>query len=846
MIVLIIAVAFYVYSLATRNPRHGSLNSSTPKFTFTTFILTCLSTVGLSSKPNSNNRRNIHKIPGINGCTSTSSGAVSLIASLKNNDLEAATSLEVPLLNRMMNHVNNGHSSDIMGIDANSPPITNNCRPPDFINSNIIMSSGPNGCGGGSSSIGGSNFNGGRTSTCSVSGTNTAARTDQTTLLSTIISDDFINSSSGSGPPLLIQRSIARQIELISKIGKGRFGEVWRGDWRGETVAVKIFSSLEEASWQREVEIYQTSMLRHENILGYISADNKDNGTWIQLWLITDYHEYGSLYDYLSNYHLTPGEMTAMAVSIASGLSHLHYEIDGFQGKPALAHRDLKSKNILVKSNKLCAIADLGLAVRQLPDSRGVDLPSTKQVGTRRYLPPEVLSDDLNMAEFEFDAFRKGDIYSFGLVLWELANRTCFTINRPNSSNSSNGSECESTGAKNGCSCLSNDTITVPANAYQLPYWDMVPYDPTLEQMRQVVALDGKRPPIQSHWNENETMKRMSQIMSECWSANPTARLSTLRAKKNLAHLNKMLQQCTNRSSFNCSSSKNNDEICSSSKNLIPSADYNLSNASSASTSVSLSSSNNLPANDDVKILTISSNDDDGVSLEILHDKNVKNFNNSIITTPSSNSILPQTTTQQLNAIKTQYNSTLPDSSNSLPTQSSSPSTSPSPPVPHLPPTSSTLNQVPFTSDDGNLKSVEIFSNDSSTVAAKVKINGSLSKVNYLNVQNDSSSSSSSSSSSKLLLLQQQQQLEDKLASTSTTPAPIVSTITTAAAINSTNVPNVQSSASTSASSSSASTSSSSVSVLSNSLTQFNTVVSNDSGNGSNNEMINFQQNTLV
>lgn len=38
---------------------------------------------------------------------------------------------------------------------------------------------------------------------------------------------------------------------------------------------MKIFSSREERSWFREAEIYQTVMLRHENILGFIAADNK-------------------------------------------------------------------------------------------------------------------------------------------------------------------------------------------------------------------------------------------------------------------------------------------------------------------------------------------------------------------------------------------------------------------------------------------------------------------------------------------------------------------------------------------------------------------------------------------
>ena len=81
-----------------------------------------------------------------------------------------------------------------------------------------------------------------------------------------------------AGLPLLVQRTIARQIQLCEILGKGRYGEVWMGKWKGECVAVKIFSSREERSWFREAEIYQTVMLRHENILGFIAADNKGNG----------------------------------------------------------------------------------------------------------------------------------------------------------------------------------------------------------------------------------------------------------------------------------------------------------------------------------------------------------------------------------------------------------------------------------------------------------------------------------------------------------------------------------------------------------------------------------------
>lgn len=43
------------------------------------------------------------------------------------------------------------------------------------------------------------------------------------------------------------------------------------GRWRGEKVAVKVFFTTEEASWFRETEIYQTVLMRHENILGKTS-----------------------------------------------------------------------------------------------------------------------------------------------------------------------------------------------------------------------------------------------------------------------------------------------------------------------------------------------------------------------------------------------------------------------------------------------------------------------------------------------------------------------------------------------------------------------------------------------
>ncbi|XP_015185354.1 PREDICTED: TGF-beta receptor type-1 isoform X3 [Polistes dominula] len=317
---------------------------------------------------------------------------------------------------------------------------------------------------------------------------------------------EMTTSGSGSvGLPLLVQRSIARQIQLVETIGKGRFGEVWRGRWRGENVAVKIFSSREERSWFREAEIYQTVMLRHDNILGFIAADNKDNGTWTQLWLITDYHEKGSLFDYLNRSTVDTNGMIRMALSIATGLAHLHMEIVGTQGKPAIAHRDLKSKNILVKTNGTCAIGDLGLAVRHDVITDTVDIQLNNRVGTKRYMAPEVLEETINMNHF--DSFKRADVYALGLILWEIARR------------------CNVGG-------IHDD--------YQLPFYDLVPSDPTIEEMRKVVCTDRQRPSIPNRWQSIEALQVMSKVMKECWYQNAAARLTALRIKKSLANYGAM------------------------------------------------------------------------------------------------------------------------------------------------------------------------------------------------------------------------------------------------------------------------------------------------------------------
>lgn len=311
-----------------------------------------------------------------------------------------------------------------------------------------------------------------------------------------------MTSGSGSGLPLLVQRTIAKQVTLVECIGKGRYGEVWRGIWYGENVAIKIFFSRDEQSWKRETEIYSTILLRHNNILEYIGSDMTSRNSCTQLWLITHYYPLGSLYDHLNRNALSHYEMITICASIANGLVHLHTEIFGTEGKPAIAHRDLKSKNILVRENGTCVIADFGLAVTHTQVTGKIDLGDNPKVGTKRYMAPELLEESINMECFE--ALRRADIYAVSLIFWETCRRTI--------------------------SCGI-------AEEYKVPYYDVVSNDPSFEEMRKVLVTDNYRPSLPNRWASDPLLNGMAKLMRECWHQNPSVRLPALRIKKTLQKL---------------------------------------------------------------------------------------------------------------------------------------------------------------------------------------------------------------------------------------------------------------------------------------------------------------------
>ena len=152
-------------------------------------------------------------------------------------------------------------------------------------------------------------------------------------------------------------------VELVSKLGNGRFSEVWKATLNNKAVAVKIFLDQDRKYWSTEVRAYTYPHMKHENVCGFIT-ESQSNGPKPGWWIVLEYYERGSLQDYLKVHTLTKEDLCKMAGSVACGLAYLHSEMTFLDGvKPAMAHRDVKSVNVLVKEDVTCCICDLGLSV---------------------------------------------------------------------------------------------------------------------------------------------------------------------------------------------------------------------------------------------------------------------------------------------------------------------------------------------------------------------------------------------------------------------------------------------------------------------------------------------------
>lgn len=232
----------------------------------------------------------------------------------------------------------------------------------------------------------------------------------------------------------------------------------------------------------------------------------------IEYQLVLSLAPLGCLQDWLIANTMSFETFCGMAKSITRGLSHLHTEISrGDEYKPCVAHRDFNSRNVLVKADRTCCIADFGFALKVFGSKyeyRGevavAETKSINEVGTLRYMAPELLEGAVNLRDCE-TSLKQMDVYALGLVLWEVATR-----------------------------CTDYYAPAQMTPAYKAPYEQEVGTHPTFDQMQALVVRHKARPLFPPGWGGGAAAKLIKDTCEDSWDHDAEARLTSLCAEERM------------------------------------------------------------------------------------------------------------------------------------------------------------------------------------------------------------------------------------------------------------------------------------------------------------------------
>nr|XP_029711385.1 guanylate cyclase 32E-like isoform X5 [Aedes albopictus] len=181
------------------------------------------------------------------------------------------------------------------------------------------------------------------------------------------------------------------------------------GLYRGNIVAINYLHkrSVDITRTIRK-ELKQMRELRHENLITFVGA-SVDHGV---VAILTSYCARGSLADVLANEDLSLDHMfvSSLVSDIVKGLIYLHDSDVG-------SHGSLRSSKILIDSRWVAQISDFGLHEFK----SGQEEPNKFEKELRRSLwkAPEILRNPNTPSR----GTQKGDVYSFGIILYEIVGR---------------------------------------------------------------------------------------------------------------------------------------------------------------------------------------------------------------------------------------------------------------------------------------------------------------------------------------------------------------------------------------------------------------------------------------
>lgn len=207
-----------------------------------------------------------------------------------------------------------------------------------------------------------------------------------------------------------IDKHVLRKYEIITKLGKGAYGIVWKSIDKKtrETVALKkIYDAFQNATDAqrtfREIMFLQ-ELNNHENIIKLYNVLKADNDR--DIYLVFEYMD-TDLHAVIRANILEEVHKQYIMYQLLKALKYMH--------SADLLHRDMKPSNLLLNSDCLVKIADFGLArsVASLENDKVPNPVLTDYVATRWYRAPEILLGS--------NAYTKGvDMWSIGCILGEL------------------------------------------------------------------------------------------------------------------------------------------------------------------------------------------------------------------------------------------------------------------------------------------------------------------------------------------------------------------------------------------------------------------------------------------
>ncbi|XP_037981526.1 serine/threonine-protein kinase PAK 3-like [Motacilla alba alba] len=194
------------------------------------------------------------------------------------------------------------------------------------------------------------------------------------------------------------ENPMTKYIEL-ENIGSGGFGQVVRAlnNATGGEVAIKKINLQGLRRKQLTLnEIMIMKRCRSPSVVNYLDSYLLGE----ELWLVMEYMDGGTLSDVISQTHLSEDQMAAISRECLQGLDFLHLN--------HVIHRDVKSCNILLRTDGSVKLGDFGLSTQLTPEkSRQCTV-----TGTPWWMAPEVVMRQ--------PYGPKVDIWSFGIVGFEM------------------------------------------------------------------------------------------------------------------------------------------------------------------------------------------------------------------------------------------------------------------------------------------------------------------------------------------------------------------------------------------------------------------------------------------